>query len=113
MALKEIPTRNDIPAYQMQVNLDGTNYTIALYFNPRINDGVGKWLITLADQNANMLCSPQPVIVNMPLFDRFVELVTLPGTIFAFDTSGNNEDPGQFDLGARVRLFYLEGGSTL
>jgi hypothetical protein len=112
MALKEIPTRNDLPSYQMLVTLDGTNYTVALYFNPRINNGAGEWMITLADQNQNMLCAPVPVIVNMPLFDQFIDLVELPGTIFAFDTSGNNSDPGQFDLGDRVRLFYLEADST-
>jgi hypothetical protein len=37
----------------------------------------------------------------------------LPGTLFAFDTSGNNADPGQFDLGANVRLYYLEAGTVL
>jgi hypothetical protein len=112
MALVEIPTRNDLPSYQQQVTLDGTSYIVALYFNPRINNGQGKWFVTLADQNANMLVGPVPVVVSWPLFDRFTDLVDLPGTIFAFDTAGNDEDPGQFELGGRVRLFYLEAGST-
>lgn len=108
MALLEITTRVDLPAYEQAVKLDGTQYIIALYFNPRIDDNNGKWMITLADQNRNMLVGPVPVVVGWPLFDRFVDLVTLPGTIFAFDTSGQDLDPGQFDLGNRVRLFYLE-----
>lgn len=112
MALLEIPTRNDLPSYEQQVKLDGTSYILALYFNPRLADGNGKWMITLADQNRNMLVGPVAVVVSWPLFDRFIDLVELPGTIFAFDTAGNDEDPGQFDLGGRVRLFYLEGGST-
>ncbi|CAM6004895.1 unnamed protein product [Sphagnum balticum] len=70
------------------------------------------WFLTLADQNRNMLVAPVPIVVNWPLFDRFIDLVDLPGTIFAFDTSGNNKDPGQFDLGNTVRLYYLEAGST-
>jgi hypothetical protein len=113
MALIEITTRTDLPSYEQQVKLDGTAYIIALYFNPRINDGAGAWMITLADQNRNMLVGPVPVIVGIPLFDRFIDVVDLPGTIFAFDTSGQDLDPGQFDLGARVRLYYLEEGSTL
>lgn len=112
MALIEIPTRTDLPSYEQQVKLDGVAYIIALYFNPRINDGAGAWMITLADQNRNMLCAPVVITVNWPLFDRFIDLVDLPGTIFAFDTSGNNQDPGQFDLGNRVRLLYLEANST-
>lgn len=112
MALLEIPTRNDLPSYEEQVTLDGTPYILQFYFNPRTADGIGKWYVTLADRNRNMLCSPVPVVVNWPLFDRFVEEIDMPGTIFAFDTTGNNTDPAQFDLGNTVRLFYLEGGST-
>jgi hypothetical protein len=113
MALQEIPTDNTgLPSYEEAIVLDGTQYIIALYFNPRINDGEGKWFLTLADQNRNMLVAPVPITVNWPLVDRFIDLVELPGTIFAFDTSGNNEDPGQFDLGSRVRLYYLEANST-
>lgn len=107
--LIEIPTRTDLPSYEMTVTLDGTNYIIALYFNPRIDDNTGKWFISLSDQNRNLLIGPVPVVVSWGLFDRFIDLQVLPGTVFAFDTSGQTLDPGQFDLGDRVRLFYLEG----
>jgi hypothetical protein len=115
MAIVEIPTRNDLPSYEMQVTLDSVVYTLQLYFNPRMADGVGKWFITLADQNRNMLVGPVPVVVNWGLFDRFIDQDggSPPGTIFAFDTSGNNRDPGQFDLGDNVRLFYIQEGTTL
>lgn len=112
MALIEIPTDNSLPSLTEQVKLDGTSYILQLNFNPRSAAGAGKWFITLADQSGNMLVGPVPVVVNWGLFDRFVDLVDLPGSIIAFDTSGNDEDPGQFDLGGRVRLFYLEADST-
>jgi hypothetical protein len=112
MALLEIPTRIDLPSYEQAVKLDGTTYILALYFNARMADGIGKWMITIADQNRNMLIGPVPVVVGWPLFDRFIDLLELPGSVFAFDTSGDDLDPGQFDLGSRVRLYYLEGGST-
>lgn len=112
MAIQEIPTRTDLPSYEQQVVLDKVTYTISLYFNPRINNGQGKWEIVLADQNRNMICGPVPVIVSWPLFDRFVEENIPLGTIFAFDTSNQEKDPGQFDLGDRVRLFYIEEGTT-
>lgn len=112
MAVIEIPTRNDLPSYQQQVTLDGVPYVISLYFNARINNGVGKWFISIADQNSNLLCAPVPVVASWPLFDRFIDQITLPGTLFALDTAGNNEDPGQFDLGSRVRLYYIEDGTV-
>lgn len=110
--LVEIPTRNDLPSYEMIVPLDGTNYTISLYFNPRINNGQGKWFLVLADENRNLLVGPVPVVANWALVDRFVELGIPPGTVFCFDTTGADEDPTQFSLGARHRLYYLEAGST-
>lgn len=115
MAFLEIPTRNDLPAYEQQVTLEGQTYTVQLYFNPRINDGAGKWLLTLADKNRNMLVGPMPITVNWPLVDRFFaeDNNSPPGTIFAFDTSGQNKDPGQFDLGSRVRLIYLESTTVV
>lgn len=115
MAVLEIPTRNDLPSYEMQVQLDGQTYTLQLYFNPRQNDGAGAWEITLADQNRNMLAGPVPVAVNWPLFNRFFDQTggLPPGTIFAFNTSGSDASPGQFDLGGVVRLFYLPAGESL
>lgn len=112
MALLEVPTNNSLPAYEMTVTLDGTNYIVALYFNPRLADGAGKWMISLSDQNRNLLIGPVPVVANWTLFDRFFADNPPKGTLFAFDTSGQDLDPGQFDLGDRVRLFYLEAGTT-
>lgn len=111
MALLEVYTTNTLPSYQQSAVLDGTTYVISLYFNPVINDGVGKWMISIADQNSNLLVAPVPVIANWTLFDRFVELLDLPGSLFCFDTSGQDLDPGQFDLGDRCRLYYLEAGT--
>ena len=108
MAIIEIQTRIDLPAYEQLVKLDGVNYLIALYFNPRINNDEGRWFITLGDKNRNLIVAPVPIVVNWPLFDRFIEFPIPPGTIFAFDTSGQNKDPLQFDLGSRVRLFYAQ-----
>lgn len=115
MALLEIPTRNDLPTYEMQVQLEGTYYTLQFNFNPRCNNGQGKWQLALADKNRNLLVASVPVAVNWPLFDRFFDQDggNPPGTFMAFDTSGNGEDPGQFDLGNRVRLFYIESGTKL
>lgn len=111
MAYIEIPTNNEIPAYNQIVKLDEVNYQISLYFNPRMNNGVGKWMITLGDQLGNIICGPVPVVATWPLFNRFKAAAIPPGTIFCFDSSNQNQDPGQFELGDRCRLFYLEAGT--
>lgn len=111
MALLELPTRNDLPAYNYVVKLDGVDYKLDYYFNPRLADGAGKWMVGLYDQLGTLLVAHVTVVATWPLFDRFKDLQIPPGTIFCFDTSGENKDPGQFDLGDRCRIMYQEAGT--
>jgi hypothetical protein len=105
----EIPTRNDLPSYSYVISLDGVNFTLAYTFNDRMQ----KWFLNLADASGNQIVSQVPVIASMPLFDRFVAEAVPAGTLFAFDTSGQNMDPGRFDLGDRVRMLYAEKGAIV
>lgn len=102
----EIPTRVDLPAYSMVVPLSGVNYQVTLTFNERINNGVGKWLMSVEDPQGVTILDAVPVLADWPLFDRFSSPTLPPGSIIAFDTSGKHQDPGRFDLGDRVRLIY-------
>jgi len=113
MALLEIPTSNQIPTYEFGTTLDGTNYILQLYFNPRMNNGAGEWMLSISDKSRNLIVAPVPCVVSEGLFNRFIDLAIPSGTVFTFDTSGNTEDAGQFDLGNRVRLFYLESETIL
>lgn len=103
----EIPTRNDLATYSYVITLDGVNFTVAYTFNIRM----GKWFLNLADASGNTVVSQVPVIASMPLFNRFVAEAIPAGTLFPFDTSGQNTDPERFDLGDRVRMLYGEEGA--
>lgn len=107
MAILECPTRNDLPSYFYVINLDSVNYGLSFKFNSRM----GYWFVALYDAFQNIIVSPVPVICTEPLFNRFVECAIPPGTLFAFDSSGQNLDPGRFDLGDRVRIYYMESGT--
>lgn len=111
MALLECPTRNDLPSFSYLIRLDGVNYTLAYNFNPRMNNGVGKWMLSVGDQLGNIIVAPVPIVATWPLFDRFIDQAIFPGSLLCFDSSGQDLDPGQFALGARCRIFYLEVGS--
>lgn len=104
MAIIEIPTRTDLPAYNYVVNLDGTSYKLSFTFNERM----GKWFVAIATAIGEQIIDPVPVIATWPIFKRFKDSRLPGGTIFPFDTAGKNEDPGRFDLGDRVRLLYEE-----
>lgn len=107
MSYIEAPTNNRLPAYQYTILFEGTTYTLSYTFNSRMN----KWLVDLADSVGNQLASQVPVVSSWFLFNRFKALTVPPGTLFAFDTSGQDEDPGRFDLGDRVRMLYATEGT--
>ena len=104
MALIECPTRKDLPAYKYVTTLDGTSYQLDFTFNDRMS----KWFLSISDSQGNVIVDPVPIVATWPLFDRFKDARLPPGTLFAFDSSGQNMDPGRFDLGDRVRLLYQE-----
>lgn len=107
MAFLECPTRNDLPSYKYVISLDGTNFTLTFTYNIRM----GKWFLNLGDSINTPIVSQVPIVSTWPLFDRFNEEGIPLGTLFAFDSSGQNLDPGRFDLGDRVRMFYAEAGT--
>lgn len=107
MAIVQCPTQNNLPSFQYVINLDGTNYTLTFTYNIRMS----KWFLNLADGVGNVIISQVPMVSDWPLFDRFNEAAIPPGTIFPWDTSGQDLDAGQFDLGARVLLYYAEVGT--
>lgn len=107
MAYLEIPTRKDLPAYFYQVTLEGKSYQ----FDFTYNDRMGKWFVSLSDSIGTLLAAPVPIVATWPLFNRFMRSNLPPGTVFCFDSSGKNVDPGRFDLGDRCRMLYLESGT--
>jgi hypothetical protein len=111
MATLELPTRVGPTPYNYVVKLDGVDYMLDYYFNPRLAGGKGQWMIGLFDAQSNLLVGHVAVVATWPLFNRFKANGVPPGTIFCFDTSGQNKDPGQFDLGDRCRIFYIEAGT--
>lgn len=107
MAYVECLTRKDLPSYQYLVNLDSVSYTLTFTYNIRM----GKWFLQLSDSLGNPLVGQVPITSTFPLFDRFKEQSIPAGTLFAFDSSGQDLDAGRFDLGDRVRLLYAEEGT--
>lgn len=102
MALQELPTRSDVPAFSYAIELDLQTYRLGFTFNDRM----GKWFLSLADQINNPIIGPVPLTLSAFPFKRFKGRAIPPGDIFLFDTSGKNEDPGRYDLGSRVILVY-------
>lgn len=100
----QLPLRPTIPSYRYTVILDGVTYTLFYYYNSR----AGKWNMQIGDNRGNLILAGHPIIAGWKIFERFKNEGLPEGTILPFDTSGENLDPGQSELGGRVLMFYEE-----
>lgn len=107
----QIPLPNP-PIYNLtfQVELDGTTYSLTLYWNPRDES----WYITIADSSNSPILSCQRCVVAYPIgLNQAYNTSLPPGSLQFQDTSGQGLDPGQTDMGARVILLYFDAAEIL
>lgn len=97
-----IPLPSGLPNFDVQADLDGTTYTLALRWNVRL----GAWFLRVLDaQGVVVLLGDQRLVADFPLA-AYVTGRSPPGFLAAVDTSGAGMDPGFDDLGSRVILRY-------
>jgi len=103
MATSIVPTRTDgKQRYSVRVLLDGLNFTLEFFWNPREL----AWYLLIYDASGNQLLI-RKVVVGQPLTQIFVNPALPRGELFAIDTTGKDQDPGLTDLGSRVVLIYI------
>lgn len=99
----EIPVRSDLPFYDMEVTLNGTAFFLDFYFNKRKD----RWYMNIRDQDKEPILMGIPLLVNQDLLFPFFSNEALPlGIFLVLDTEGLQLNPGEFDLGDRVKLMY-------
>lgn len=100
----QIPVRNDLPAYDFDIELEGTTYNLQFTFNSRMNS----WFMSISDVNGN------PILQGVRLFTAWVPLhqyaneLLPPGQFVIIDTAGEDKDPDLDNFGDRVQMFYQE-----
>jgi hypothetical protein len=98
-----IPTRSDLPFYDLQVPLDGVTYTLEFRRNVR----VGAWFMNGYDITGTVLYfAGVKLVADFPLA-AYNTARQPAGFFIAKDTSGQGIDPGINDLGVRVQLVYV------
>ncbi len=114
-----LPTRTDLNWYTFGITLDGIQYTFEFYWNGRANSGLtavgtsGSWFFSLYDVSGNLLIAGIRVVLDLPLLFRYTAVEGLPaGVLCAQDTSGQELEAGQNDLGSRVHLNYFPADFT-
>jgi hypothetical protein len=104
MPFNLIPTRSDIPHYDMRVTLDGTEYYLELRYNTRDEH----WFLALYDSAMDVIAAGVRVVVGFPLLFRCQDARRPPGMLLAVSSAEVEGDPGETDLGGVVQLYYID-----
>jgi hypothetical protein len=103
MAVLEIPTLTDgTPTYDIRTALDGVEYILTFAWNARRE----RWAFSINGLDGADILTGQTVSLGIPLGRRAVG--GPPGVLMAISTSDDVETPSLTELGARVRLLYVE-----
>jgi hypothetical protein len=85
-------------------SLEGSNYIFTFRWNTRAE----AWYFDITDENGTVLVSGRRLVVDWPIVGVREAPRVFPGILWAYDTSGQQLDPGVDDLGDRVILLYQE-----
>jgi hypothetical protein len=92
------------PFYQVEHTLSGINYKIKIQWNVQ-NEF---WTISLYTSDDIPIIEGQRIVINYSLFSTCSNPLLPPGLFYAIDESETNEEPGEEDLGNRIKVLYLE-----
>lgn len=105
MATLTMPTRTDgVPHYTFTCELEGQTYLFELLWVDRS----ASWHMTIADVDGTPILSSRRLVLGAFITRRFKDVRLPPGEFTLLDTSGQDEEAGLYDLGARVLLLYTE-----
>lgn len=91
--------------YTQRTTLSGVSYLLTFRYNSRMD----RWLLDIADANAQLLLAGLPILGAWSVAGRFAGLIRgLPlGHLAAADLTGAQRDPQENTLGSDVPIFYM------
>ncbi len=101
-----IPIDNSLGFSTIRVALGDATYLLRTRYNARMD----RWILDVADSNANLLVAGIPILGEWPTLTRFQGIIAgLPkGMLASIDMTGSHRDPQENTFGTDCPLFYLE-----
>lgn len=90
--------------WTQRVDLDGTGYLLEFVWNQR----EGRWYFRIATEQNVTIQGTRKLVVDYDLLSTCVDSRRPPGKLVALDTSKQGLAAAYDDLGARVKLVYVE-----
>jgi len=107
MAIFELPTRQDIANYRLEVNMDNVTFRLTLKFNSRDE----AWYMTIFDANGTLLRAGLKIVSDFSLLTLWQDINVRPaGEIITLNLAEDISSPGLEQLGVDTLLLY-EGES--
>lgn len=107
MAVREIELDSEDPAFDLGVSLDGVRFTLSFEWA----EYAGAWFVSLWDADDVPLISGARVVTSWPWCARFRRSSFPAGQLVFLDPT-NGGPPGRNELGARVRLYYVDAAGV-
>ncbi len=99
----EIPVTSDATEAALYVALDDVVYRLLVTWDER----AAQWVLDLYTEDDVPIAVGVPILVDFPLLRPTLHARAPLGVLWPRDTSGMGLDPGRYDLGVRVKLYYL------
>ena len=106
MATLIIPIDSERAAYDFQVDLDGTTYTLDFKYNGR----AGLWQMEILNASGDApIIGAVPILTNTILNYPYLGVPeTPPGFFIPIDETGQNQNANRDNFGIDIKLFYEE-----
>lgn len=99
----EVPLRDDLSHFDLVATLDGVDYTLEFVWNALDS----AWYLTILDGDGETpYHEGRRVVVGYPTDPHITERYP-PGLLVFVDSEGRDAEPGEADLGTRVKLLYF------
>lgn len=103
MTVFEIPIpQSDGTPFQFSTVLDGVTYRFKFKFSWREQ----RWYFSFYDADRSPIFQELPCVVQYSLLSRVTDSRKPAGKLYLIDSSGAGSEPGQRELGERVKLYY-------
>ncbi len=103
MATSEINVAPSVADQQFKTVLENETFTLRC----RWNETAGQWMLDVSDEQG-LIVPSVPMVINVPLLAQYASKRLPKGALMMVDTSGKLEEAGLADLGARVKLLYID-----
>jgi len=103
----EIPVTIDEGDNTFETELGGVRLRFRFNFNRRL----GRWIMSIADENGDMIVEGRAVVNGIDLIGQYTDSRLPAGSIIALNSDTATQqgvDAGEFDLGDRVRVYYAQ-----